>query len=765
MQNRIYNKSFNFLLSATIAILLLSFAVFPQATAFSYQGRLTDMGSPVTGTRFFRFTLYDENGMAIPGAGVEQMLAVTNGVFDTSIDFGAGVFPGANRSLEIAVKTNMGDAYTVLNPRQTILSAPYSIKSKTADNSNQLGGTDAARFVQSDAMGNVAIGGNLTVSGVVSYNIVNATTQYNLGGQRILSNAGTNNLFAGVGAGTVNTGQGNAFFGSQAGLNNTSGIFNSFFGFQAGLNNTSGIENSFFGWSAGKDNITGNSNVFIGNQTGKSNVGGSLNTYVGYAVGTSNLNGNFNSIFGDRAGSRNLGTGNSFFGEGSGYSSTTGIYNSFFGLLTGQTNETGSYNTLLGFQADVGANNLTNANAIGSRAFVTSSNSIVLGAINGVNGATADTNVGIGTTAPQTRLQVSTATGNYGFTHTNGPITVGSYIGNTLSGASGGWLGTQSNHKLFFFTGNGQPAMTVDTTNNIGIGTTSPGSKLTVTGLIETTTGGVKFPDGTIQTTAGGGGSGGILNQTTLQTGANFNIDGTGSADIVNAATQYNISGYRILSTRAGTELRDIFVGYNAGINTLFSQTDNSFVGYSAGKLNSTGFNNSFFGAQSGFSNNGNQNTFVGASAGASNVSGSKNVYVGNGAGSVDDAASNNTFVGNDAGRFNANGSRNTYIGFNAQNAFGSTYTNSTAIGADSTVQQSNSMVLGSINGVANATADTSVGIGTPAPKARLDVANGNILVSAPGQGIILKSPSGTTCKLISINDAGAMVLTTVACP
>ena len=319
--------------------------------------------------------------------------------------------------------------------------------------------------------------------------------------------------------------------------------------------------------------------------------------------------------------------------------------------------------------------------------------------------------------------------------------------------------------KEFFFTGNGQPAMTVDTTNNIGIGTTSPGSKLTVTGLIETTTGGVKFPDGTIQTTAGGGGSGGILNQTTLQTGANFNIDGTGSADIVNAATQYNISGYRILSTRAGTELRDIFVGYNAGINTLFSQTDNSFVGYSAGKLNSTGFNNSFFGAQSGFSNNGNQNTFVGASAGASNVSGSKNVYVGNGAGSVDDAASNNTFVGNDAGRFNANGSRNTYIGFNAQNAFGSTYTNSTAIGADSTVQQSNSMVLGSINGVANATADTSVGIGTPAPKARLDVANGNILVSAPGQGIILKSPSGTTCKLISINDAGAMVLTTVACP
>jgi len=38
---------------------------------------------------------------------------------------------------------------------------------------------------------------------------------------------------------------------------------------------------------------------------------------------------------------------------------------------------------------------------------------------------------------------------------------------------------------------------------NIGIGTATPSSKLTVQGLIETTLGGVKFPDGTLQTTAG----------------------------------------------------------------------------------------------------------------------------------------------------------------------------------------------------------------------------------------------------------------------
>ena len=38
---------------------------------------------------------------------------------------------------------------------------------------------------------------------------------------------------------------------------------------------------------------------------------------------------------------------------------------------------------------------------------------------------------------------------------------------------------------------------------NIGIGTTSPGSKLSVAGMIETTMGGYKFPDGTVQSTAG----------------------------------------------------------------------------------------------------------------------------------------------------------------------------------------------------------------------------------------------------------------------
>ena len=62
-------------------------------------------------------------------------------------------------------------------------------------------------------------------------NIFNAATHYSLGGFRILGNAGTNNLFAGVGAGVQNTtGVQNAFLGARAGFANTTGTNNTFVG-------------------------------------------------------------------------------------------------------------------------------------------------------------------------------------------------------------------------------------------------------------------------------------------------------------------------------------------------------------------------------------------------------------------------------------------------------------------------------------------------------------------------------------------------------
>ncbi|HNP24189.1 MAG TPA: hypothetical protein PKM63_04085 [Panacibacter sp.] len=80
--------------------------------------------------------------------------------------------------------------------------------------------------------------------------------------------------------------------------------------------------------------------------------------------------------------------------------------------------------------------------------------------------------VGIGTATPATKLQVFTGDASYGLTHTNGVVTVGSYVGN-----NGGWLGTKSNHPLYFFTNNSTALMTITTAGSVGIGTISPATK------------------------------------------------------------------------------------------------------------------------------------------------------------------------------------------------------------------------------------------------------------------------------------------------
>jgi hypothetical protein len=51
--------------------------------------------------------------------------------------------------------------------------------------------------------------------------------------------------------------------------------------------------------------------------------------------------------------------------------------------------------------------------------------------------------------------------------------------------------------------------MRITAAGNVGVGTTTPGFPLTVNGVINSTTGGFRFPDGTMQTTAASGGGGG----------------------------------------------------------------------------------------------------------------------------------------------------------------------------------------------------------------------------------------------------------------
>ena len=56
------------------------------------------------------------------------------------------------------------------------------------------------------------------------------------------------------------------------------------------------------------------------------------------------------------------------------------------------------------------------------------------------------------------------------------------------------------------------------------------------------------------------------------------------------------------------------------------------------------------------------------------------------------------------------------------------------------------------------------LGLGTETPKAKIEVADGDVYVSDPSKGIILKSPNGN-CWRVTIDNTGNFIRTAISCP
>ena len=132
-----------------------------QTTAFKYQGKLTDAGA-AQATYQMQFKLFDAlaGGSQIDATVENASVAVTDGVFSVNLDFGANVFTGADRFLEISVRRSASENYTTLNPRQQIASSPYSIRTLSAQqadmslDSQKLGGVSASEYITNANGGN-----------------------------------------------------------------------------------------------------------------------------------------------------------------------------------------------------------------------------------------------------------------------------------------------------------------------------------------------------------------------------------------------------------------------------------------------------------------------------------------------------------------------------------------------------------------------------------------------------------------------------------
>jgi len=510
------------ILFALVLFLASVNATLAQTSAFTYQGKLSDGANPASGNYDMQFKLFDT---ATVGTGIQQGPTVTNpsvtataGIFTVQLDFGAAVFSGLPRFLEIGVRpAGSPDPYTVLSPRQAVTSTPYSVRSlnsSVADvlssacvgcvTSTQVGSVSGSavtgtipvasvpagsgNYVQNtssqQAASNFNISGDGTAGGTLSANIVRATTQFNIGINHALSLGSSSGVFAGRLAGASNTtGSNNSFFGESAGRFNTTSSNNSFFGSTAGTvntasdnsffgafagnSNTTGTRDSFFGVSAGDANVSANDNSFFGYRAGRVNTA-SFNSFFGSGSGDSNTSGADNAFFGYNAGTANLtGANNAFFGSSAGASNTTGARNSFFGRSAGSANTDAIDNTFFGYEA--GFSNTASGNSFFGNYAGASNTGGLQNAFFGKNAGTQ--NIAGGSNAFfgfEAGLQ-STANGNTFFGSNAGKFST-SGDSNTFVGVGTGNSNTTGNHNTLIGSGADVSSNNLDHATAIGAG-------------------------------------------------------------------------------------------------------------------------------------------------------------------------------------------------------------------------------------------------------------------------------------------------------
>jgi hypothetical protein len=168
------------LMRVVVVALITAFGVSlsAQTTGFKYQGSLTDSGDPANGTYEMQFKLFDaaSGGNQIGTTLVDLPVTINNGIFSVLLDFQAAAFSGSNRWLEVSIRHNAKESYITLNPRELIVSTPYSVKTLSATGADialdaeKLGGVNASEYVTNSTVGSSFIR-NDTALQTASFNI------------------------------------------------------------------------------------------------------------------------------------------------------------------------------------------------------------------------------------------------------------------------------------------------------------------------------------------------------------------------------------------------------------------------------------------------------------------------------------------------------------------------------------------------------------------------------------------------------------------
>lgn len=331
-------------------------------------------------------TVYNTNA-AITGSAANPVLAGGKGVYYYDGARWVGTGNPANASANEWHLTGNAGTVDGINFLGTTDNVPLTLRVNNQP-SLRLDATLANAFMGYQAGGSNTSGESNTFVGHLS-------GQQNTSGSKN-TGLGREALFGATGTGSENTALGYASMPL-----NTSGGFNTATGSRSLNKNSTGAYNVANGYQAGFMNTSGNGNTAVGASTAYFNTSGSGNTSVGASALFTNTIGQSNTAVGFSAGQVSTASNNTFMGSQAGYNTTTGGNNVFEGYQGGAANTTGSNNTTLGSGADLTANNLTNAAAIGYNAKAGASNTLILGG----TGSYA-VSVGIGTSTPRALLDV-----------------------------------------------------------------------------------------------------------------------------------------------------------------------------------------------------------------------------------------------------------------------------------------------------------------------------------------------------------------------
>lgn len=390
-----------FIVLAAVAIVTFGLRFTPvlaQGTAFTYQGRLQNSTNLVTGSFDLVFSLYNvgSGGSNVAGPVTNTAVGVTNGLFTTSVDFGAGAFAGGNEWLGISVRTNGSGAFSVLTPRQPLTPTPNAIYAETAGSNALISDIGTQNFFAGQSAGNLTLTGTHNTG--VGYGALTANTggDFNTanGDNALSSNtSGGNNTAEGVFALWKNsTGNGNTALGADALAYNTTGSNNAAIGVGAAENNTTGSYNVALGVDALVNNVADNGVVAIGFEALQNDAasGGFL------TVGSANTAIGFESLRANGAGADNTALGYQTL-----YDNTSGYDNNAVGVWALLGNTTGYNNTANGYLAmfanTTGDNNTASgANALAENSIGNNNTADGAGALSGSTGATGGGNTASG---------------------------------------------------------------------------------------------------------------------------------------------------------------------------------------------------------------------------------------------------------------------------------------------------------------------------------------------------------------------------------